>query len=191
MFYTISVEQVPTATRDFVAKPDSLRQHDVLYEWTATDPNATTFEGTSRELMRFEQSTVIHNVNDLAFAPDKTLYIDVGDDNFTFRPPNGRFSPSQDVSRVFGKILRIDPLGSNSANGQYGIPADNPFVRVEGAAEEAYAIGLRNPWRIHVDPTDGVLYAADVGELNVEDVDVIVSGGTCSWAQKEGSRLAD
>lgn len=27
-----------------------------------------------------------------------------------------------------GKILRIDPRGHNSANGQYGIPADNPFV---------------------------------------------------------------
>ena len=32
------------------------------------------------------------------------------------------------LTNVFGKILRIDPLGNNSANGQYGIPADNPFV---------------------------------------------------------------
>ena len=78
---------------------------------------------------------------------------------------------------MFGKILRIDPLGDNSANGQCGIPVDNPCVGVDGAAEEVYAIGLRNPWRIAVDPKDGVLHAVDVRELNVEEeeVDVIVS----------------
>ena len=126
--------------------------------------------------MRFEQSTSFSTSTIWLLHRSIHYYIGVGDDNFTFRPPNGRFSPSQDVSKVFGKILRIDPLGNNSANGQYGIPADNPFVGADGAAEEVYAIGLRNPWRITVDPKDGVFHAADVWELSAEEVYVIVSG---------------
>ena len=35
---------------------------------------------------------------------------------------------AQNLGSAFGKILRIDPLGTNSANSKYGIPAGNPFV---------------------------------------------------------------
>ena len=34
----------------------------------------------------------------------------------------------QDLTVAQGKILRIDPRGTNGANGQYGIPASNPFA---------------------------------------------------------------
>ena len=57
---------------------------------------------------------------------------------------------------MLGKILRIDPLGHDSANGNYGIPADNPFVGKEGA-DEIYARGLRNPFRMSFDSKTGKL----------------------------------
>ena len=33
---------------------------------------------------------------------------------------------AQNLDSPFGKILRFDPLGNNSGNGKYGIPASNP-----------------------------------------------------------------
>ena len=51
---------------------------------------------------------------------------------------------------IFGKILRIDPLGKNSRNGKYGIPASNPFVKTADALGEIYSYGHRNPQRFCV-----------------------------------------
>ena len=82
--------------------------------------------------------------------------------------------------------MRIDPNGSNSANGRYGVPADNPFVGVDGA-DEIYAFGFRNPFRFSID-TNGDLYVGDVGQNDIEEIDrVTASGGNYGWNIKEGS----
>ena len=67
------------------------------------------------------------------------LYISLGDggnadDEGPGHVPGGNAQSLAD-GNVLGKVLRIDPHGSNSANGQYGIPADNPFVGAPGADE--------------------------------------------------------
>ena len=66
---------------------------------------------------------------------------------------------AQNLGSSFGKILRIDPLGNNSANGKYGIPKDNPFVndndpeharrdlRVRRAQSAALRLGLEDRQR--------------------------------------------
>jgi glucose/arabinose dehydrogenase len=89
---------------------------------------------------------------------------------------------------VLGKILRIDPNGSNSANGEYGIPSDNPFVGSRGA-DEIWAYGLRNPWRMSFDPVTGKLWTADTGQNNIEEVDVVRRAGNFGWRVKEGTFL--
>ena len=55
------------------------------------------------------------------------------------------YNHAQNLKSVFGKILRIDPLGRNSANGKYGIPPSNPFVKNPDALGEIYSYGHRNP----------------------------------------------
>jgi glucose/arabinose dehydrogenase len=95
----------------------------------------------------------------------------------------------QDTSNPLGSILRIDPLGSDAANGQYGIPDDNPFVGVAQAVGETFAYGFRNPFRMSFDGT--TLWAADVGQNDIEEVDVVVAGGNYGWPLKEGSFLSD
>ena len=96
---------------------------------------------------------------------------------------------SQDLSSAFGKILRIDPLGSNSANGQYGIPADNPFAG-DGSDDtlgEIYASGARNPQRFAWDSETGNMFMADIGQNIVEELTLVEAGDNLGWNVWEGS----
>src|SRR5262249_13220713 len=89
---------------------------------------------------------------------------------------------------VLGKVLRIDPHGNNSANGQYGIPASNPFVGMPGALGEIWIYGLRNPFRFSFDSLTHAMYVGDVGQNSIEEVDVVPSGGgNYGWRLKEGT----
>jgi glucose/arabinose dehydrogenase len=97
-------------------------------------------------------------------------------------------------------MLRIDPLhpsltptsgDSPSANGEYRIPATNPF-QTGDQVKEIYAYGLRNPYRFAFD-TGGTndLILADVGQNNIEEINRITIGGNYGWAIKEGTFLFD
>ena len=95
---------------------------------------------------------------------------------------------AQNLGSAFGKILRIDPLGKNSANGQYGIPASNP-VRDDNdptTLGEIYAYGVRNPQRFAWDPKTGRMFVADIGQNIVEEISPVTpartSAGTCGRA---------
>ena len=72
----------------------------------------------------------------------------------------------------------------------YGIPADNPFVGVDGA-DEVFAYGLRNPWRASFDSETGALYIADVGQNAREEVNYLApgtgAGVNFGWRFIEGS----
>ena len=94
---------------------------------------------------------------------------------------------AQKLNVPLGKILRIDVDGRNSANGQYGIPRDNPFVRTTGALPEIWAYGFRNPYRFSFDTEKGHLYVGDVGQNDIEEVSVVVKGGNHGWNAKEGT----
>lgn len=168
----------------------------VLVEWTTSDPAAWVYDGGSpRELMRIEQPTRSHNGGAIAFRPDIAsgtdgyglLYIALGD--------GGGVSVrlAQDLSYVYGKLLRIDPLGFNSANGRYGIPANNPFARDgrDDTLGEIYAYGLRNPNGFGWDVANGDLYVADIGNNMLDEINLVRAGDNLGWPVWEGSfRLA-
>ena len=144
-----------TDTSNTMPAPDfrpggGTRTHDtVLLEWTAKTPAAATYDGgPPRELIRFEQPFANHNAGQTSFNPLASpggadfglLYVSFADGGSGGDPLNN----SQNLGSIFGKILRIDPLGTNSANGKYGIPAANPFVNDGNAATlgEIYASGF-------------------------------------------------
>ena len=68
-------------------------------------------------------------------------------------------------------------------------PPTNPFVGGAGA-DEIWAYGLRNPWRISFD-TNGDLYIADVGQSAREEVDFQPAGRpggvNYGWDKAEGT----
>lgn len=128
-----------------------------------------------------------HNGGMLQFGRDGYLYASVGDgDPGTLHPP-GFFAQRRDV--LLGSILRIDPRGGDP----YGVPADNPFVAVQGARPEIWAYGLRNPWRFWIDET-GTMLLGDVGSTSREEIDLVrpgEAGLNFGWPCFEGTVLFD
>jgi len=76
----------------------------------------------------------------------------------------------------------------------YTVPPDNPFVGQPNARPEVWSYGLRNPWRFSFDRANGDLYIADVGESQLEEIDVspAAEGGgkgvNYGWSVMEGAR---
>lgn len=193
-FYTWTDVTDTTRVPDFTPSGGGRTHDTVLLEWTARDPRAATYDGdVPRELMRLQQPFRNHNAGLIAFRPLARpgdpdygmLYIGNADGGSAGDPLN----LAQNTSSVFGKILRIDPLGRNSANGKYGIPADNPFVArgTNGVLGEIYATGVRNPQRFGWDPTSGALYVADIGQNTIEEISPVTAGANLGWNVWEGS----
>lgn len=124
-----------------------------------------------------------HKGGQIAFGPDGYLYIGVGDGGSYGDP----FGNGQNCSTLLGKVLRVDVDGASSGRA-FGVPADNPFVGVEGFREEIYAYGFRNPWRFSFDNA-GRLWVGDVGQDRREEIDIVENGKNYGWNIMEGSLL--
>lgn len=142
------------------------------------DPNSEA------EYLFVDQPYANHNGGSLAFGPDGYLYAGLGDGGLS----NDPLKAGQDLTTLLGKVLRLDV---SSVDGAYAIPADNPFVGVEGARAEIWAYGLRNPWRLSFDRATGDLFIADVGESSYEEVNfqpaASPGGENYGWTIMEGS----
>ncbi|MCH7729013.1 MAG: PQQ-dependent sugar dehydrogenase, partial [Planctomycetes bacterium] len=123
-----------------------------------------------------------HNAGCVEFGKDGYLYISTGDGSGP-NPPDGR-TTGQDVSDLLGAVLRID-VDRVEGDRAYVVPADNPFVDLDGARPEIWAYGLRNPWKIGIDRVTGDVFAADNGWETWEMVHRIVRGGNCGWPVME------
>jgi glucose/arabinose dehydrogenase len=134
-------------------------------------------------LLQIAQPFENHNGGMLEFGPDGFLYIAMGDGGSGGDPGNRAQNPDD----LLGKILRIDVDRPESGAKPYSSPATNPFAAGGGRAE-VYALGLRNPWRFSFDRLTGKLWAGDVGQDNVEEVDVITLGGNYGWRVLEGTQ---
>ncbi|MDP9861488.1 MULTISPECIES: carbohydrate-binding protein [Streptosporangium] len=115
-----------------------------------------------------------HVGGDIDFDAAGNLYLTTGDDSNPFDSDGyspideraGR-NPSYDAQRTSantndlrGKVLRIKVNG----DGSYSIPSGNMFPPgTSGTRPEIYAMGFRNPFRMSVDRSTGVVYLGDYG----------------------------
>lgn len=112
-----------------------------------------------------------HNGGALQFGFDGKLYVAVGD--------AGGGLNAQNLDRVFGKILRLNPDGT--------APADNPFAESTAIRKYFWSYGLRNPFTLALHPQTGKLFINDVGLKDFEEINDGSTGGkNYGWPDVEG-----
>jgi hypothetical protein len=196
-FYTIHSCNNTTTTPDF-DPGGSTQFHTLVLEWRTSTPTTSAFVPASmvtpyREVLRFKQPFGNHNGGLIAFNssvpssdPDYgNLYIALADGGSGGDPQEN----GQDPSNPYGAILRINPLGNNSANGNYGIVAENSFASDGNPSTlaEIYCYGFRNPQRFGWDAVTGNCFVADIGQNAVEEINLAANGANFGWDEREGS----
>jgi glucose/arabinose dehydrogenase len=198
LFYTFTTEPIGHRP-DFpsTAPPGKVDDHqNVIREWH-TNPATLTPPQRTRVVLRVNNPQFNHTGGNLNFGADGNLFIALGDGGgeddqngqigidgkVTFgHGPRGN---GQNPGNPLGKILRISVVPGGGK--QYSVPADNPFIGRAGFLPEIFAFGLRNPFRFSFDMPTGRLFAGDVGQNNVEELDLIRGGRNYGWRVKEGT----
>jgi glucose/arabinose dehydrogenase len=169
------------------------------FEVSSTDPDRVD-PASERVVFETQWPGRKHNGGGLAFGPDGMLYIGLGDAGF-IHGPSGADDPfnvdpdllfgdllAQDLSSLYGKILRID-VDSGSP---YGIPPDNPFAGADAIPDEIFAWGFRNPFRISFDRAgDRAMYVSAPADTLFESTYRVTGPGNFGWASKEGTHCFD
>lgn len=199
LLYTSHTEPAGTRKADFhYADTIPVALQWVVCEWKTNSPTDFPFKPTAnRELFRIDMVTGMHGVQELTFNPNAKardedyglLYIGIGDGASV---QSGYPFLVHNIEKPWGSIFRIDPKGNNSANKQYGIPASNPFAKIENeeAVGELYANGFRNPHRITW-TNAGQMLASNVGQAKIESVNLIMPGHDYGWPIREGTFLVN
>ena len=138
-----------------------------------------------RVLLTIGQPYANHNGGDLITLDDGTVLVSTGDGGSGGDPDR----VAHRLDSPLGKILRIDGPDVN------GIADDNPFVGSNDVRSDIWSSGLRNPWRIDIDPFTGDLWVADVGQNEFEEISVaragddLVGGAAIDfgWSSVEGT----
>jgi hypothetical protein len=210
LFYTVHAERAAgnPATPNFIPPgftPADVTHHNVITEWRATNPAASTFEGTRRELLRVAHvvQNLTHPFGHAEFNPTAKpgspdyglLYTSGSDLGFSNGggPHANNPGQTQRLDSVIGAILRIDPRspsvsGGTKGLGDYTIPMANKFA-ADGDPKtlgEIYAYGFRNAHRLSWDLTDGTLFANDIGMNHIEEVNIVRNGENYGWMKREG-----
>lgn len=132
-------------------------------------------------ILKIDQPYANHNGGLVMFGLDGMLYVGMGDGGSAGDPKGN----GQDANALLGKILRINV----SRTEPYSIPVGNPYANGAGGKPEVWATGARNPWRFAFDRPTGLLYVADVGQNQIEEVDVVAAsrgGVNYGWNTMEG-----
>jgi len=131
-----------------------------------------------------------HNGGALRFGPDGMLYVSIGDD--------GDSCVAQDVTSQAGCLLRMNvaglPAGGSTTLPSFASldPGNNPLSSATDFSQLVIGYGLRNPFRMEIDPLTGNVYIGDVGEADVEEYSeyVYVPGALAlqnfGWPFREG-----
>jgi glucose/arabinose dehydrogenase/PKD repeat protein len=141
--------------------------------------NSLTLDLGSEQIL-FETSPPLkrmHNGGSIQFGNDGKIWITIGDGG-SRKPP-----VSQDLGNLYGSVIRLNDDGT--------IPRDNPYAdegvrcgQMGGIAPsgkrcaEIYAIGLRNPFRLVMDPNTKNKVKFHVGDVGASAWEEISVGGT-------------
>ena len=158
----------------------------VIAEYLASPTNPNVALTAERIILTIAQPFANHNGGMIEFGPDGFLHIGMGDGGSANDPGNR----AQNINDLLGKMLRID-IDQTAGSVNYVSPSSNPFFGPTPGRDEIFAVGMRNPWRWSFDRLTGQLYAGDVGQGQVEEIDIITSGANYGWRVYEGTRCTN
>jgi hypothetical protein len=209
LFYTVHSERGPgnPKTPDFIPPGYGLKDvtyHNVITEWHATNPAANVFQGTRREILREAHVVefLFHPMSAVEFNPTAKpgdadyglLYTSGSDHGFSNGGGPNANNPAQTqrLDSIMTAILRIDPRSPSETHGgkglgDYTIPMSNKFA-ADGDPNtlgEIYAYGFRNAHRLSWDD-DGTMFASDIGDHFIEEINIVHNGGNYGWWRREG-----
>jgi glucose/arabinose dehydrogenase len=147
--------------------------HNRIVRVTANANGTKMVSGSEKLIFRLNNQTSEHHMGGaIDFGKDGKLYVSTGDNQ---SPTN----VSQQLTNLFGKILRINKDGT--------IPTNNPFyARTSGNNRAIWALGLRNPFKFAVKPTTDTIFINDVGEKAWEEINRGVARANYGWPVHEG-----
>ena len=210
LFYTVHGETAVGNSNALDFIPPGFTQadvnsHDIITEWRADEPSASSFSGTQRELIRVGQvvTNYSHPFGYVGFNPTAApgdedyglMYTSGSDLGFSngLGPNAENPEQTQRLDTLVTTILRIDPRSPSESHGikglgDYTVPAINQFA-ADGDPNtlgEIYAYGFRNAHRLSWDLTDGTMFAADVGMNQIEEINIVHEGRNYGWMAREG-----
>jgi uncharacterized repeat protein (TIGR03806 family) len=185
----------PTDPRVFLSYThDSGTLVSRVSEFRTRDGGVTLDPSSEVILLTAVQPATNHNGGNIGFGTDGHLYIGLGDGG-SGGDPWGAIGNGQYLLTTLGKMLRIDINGTTGAV-PYRIPVGNPFAgnppcntgTGTQSCPEIFAYGFRNPWRWSFDRDTGELWAGDVGQNALEEIDRVILGGNYGWRCFEGTQ---
>ena len=131
------------------------------------------------------QDAANHNGGTVAFGPDRMLWLATGDGG----GGGDQYEGARNLNSLLGKLLRIDPVRRrNPSLPGHRVPRDNPFLGVPGR-NQIWSYGLRNPFRFSFDEGLNAVAIGDVGQGNLEEVDIVTlpsaRGAGFGWPEWE------
>lgn len=110
-------------------------------------------------------SAGVHFGSRLVFDDSGFLFVSLGD--------RGEMQQAQNPANHQGTIVRLHDDGR--------VPADNPFVGVQGHRPEVWAYGIRNAQGMALHPTTGELWETEHGPRGGDEINVIEAGRNYGW----------
>ena len=147
--------------------------HNRITRVTANASGDSAVAGSERVLLRMNElvENGMHNGGSIKFGDDGKLYASVGENNLR--------TPSQSMNTLLGKMVRINNDGT--------IPTSNPFYSTASGDNRAiWALGLRNPFKMAVQPGTGTIFINDVGGASWEEISRGEAGANYGWPVHEG-----
>jgi len=154
--------------------PEPRGRHTRIAEWQVDSHTNPHSARELRVLLEVAQPYRNHKGGQLAFGPDRMLYVALGDGGYRGDPERNGQNPAS----LLGKILRLDPAQQST------IPVDNPFLKKPKFRPEIWAYGLRNPWRFSFTER-GEVITGDVGQDLYEEINLIRAGDNLGWNVRE------
>ncbi len=148
----------------------------VIARYTVSADPDVADPDSEKILLTILQPFANHNGGLLAFAPDGTMFVGMGDGG-SQDDPNGN---GQNDQTLLAKMLRldvdVDDAEAEASGRYYHVPPDNPRAGEGAPLGLIWAKGVRNPWRYAFDRLTGDLYIADVGQNRREEIDFLPAG---------------